>query len=73
MEGLNADPDGNYIGDNGRPWAISIIHDFKVPKESVSVENAYNHFTSWALSGGFEYTDWYKDNPGCRNTGLLDQ
>ncbi|PQB05090.1 LruC domain-containing protein [Aureitalea marina] len=72
VEGVNADPDGNYIGDNGRPWAISIIHDFKVPKESVSIENAYNYFTSWALSGGVEYTDWYKDNPGYRNDGLLD-
>ncbi|MEO1029834.1 MAG: LruC domain-containing protein [Bacteroidota bacterium] len=69
--GQNHDVDGNYISDNGYPWAISIIHDFKVPKESVRIDNAYNYFTNWATSGGQEFTDWYKDNPGHRNQNLL--
>ncbi|NQX76328.1 MAG: LruC domain-containing protein [Gilvibacter sp.] len=72
VSGVNADPDGDYISDTGLPWAISIIHDFKVPKESVSIDRAYNHFVNWASSGGNNYTDWYKDNPGYRNTSLLD-
>ncbi|GAA4270102.1 LruC domain-containing protein [Hyunsoonleella aestuarii] len=68
VEGTNNDEDGNYISNNGFPWAINIVHDFKVPKESKAVNKAYNHFDSWAISGGLEYKDWYKDNPGYRNT-----
>ncbi|MEM9680125.1 MAG: LruC domain-containing protein [Bacteroidota bacterium] len=69
--GQNNDPNGNYISNNGYPWAISIIHDFKVPKESIKIYNAYNHFNNWATSGGLDYKDWYKDNPGHRNQNLL--
>ena len=54
------------------PWGISIIHDFKVPKENVRIDNAYNFFVDWATSGGATYTDWYKDNPGFRNENLID-
>ncbi|WP_282124246.1 LruC domain-containing protein [Algibacter mikhailovii] len=67
VEGTNNDEDGNYISNNGFPWAINIVHDFKVPKESNAVNKAYNHFNSWAISGGNDYKDWYKDNPGYRN------
>jgi LruC domain-containing protein len=66
--GVNSDLDGNYISDSGYPWAISIIHDFKVPKENVNITNAYNFFVSWAETGGLQFKDWYKDNPGYRNT-----
>ncbi len=66
--GVSSDLDGNYISDSGYPWAISIIHDFKVPKENVSITNAYNFFVSWAETGGLQFNDWYKDNPGYRNT-----
>ena len=71
-EGVNSDPDGNFISDNGYPWAISVIHDFKVPKERVPVDEAYNFFATWATSGGLEYNDWYKDNPGYRNNSKID-
>ena len=71
-EGINSDVDGNFISDNGMPWGISIIHDFKVPKENVRIDNAYNFFVDWATSGGATYTDWYKDNPGFRNENLID-
>ena len=71
-DGINSDPDGNFISDNGMPWAISIIHDFKVPKEGVSVDEAYNHFVAWAISGGTAYQDWYKDNTGYRNANKLE-
>lgn len=70
--GINSDPDGNFISDNGYPWAISIIHDFKVPKENISVNEAYNYFIPWAISGGSEFSDWYKDNPGYRNSENLE-
>ncbi|WP_397447411.1 LruC domain-containing protein [Polaribacter sp. R77954] len=71
--GTNKDSDGNYISDNGYPWAISIVHDFKVPKEKVAITEAYNFFTVWAESGGADYKDWYKDSVGNRNEELIDK
>ena len=67
----SSDYDGNYISDSGYPWAMSIIHDFKVPKENVNITNAYNFFVNWAESGGLQFKDWYKDNPGNRNIDKL--
>lgn len=72
FNGVNKDYDGNFISDNGFPWAISIIHDFKVPKEKVSITEAYNFFVIWSESGGVDYQDWYKDNTGYRNSDLID-
>ena len=71
VNGQNHDPNGSYISDSGYPWAISIIHDFKVPKESIRINEAYNLFSDWATSGGLVSKDWYKDNPGNRNDNLL--
>lgn len=71
ISGVNNDPSGNYISSNGYPWAISIIHDFKVPKESIKIYDAYNYFNEWAMSGGQDFKDWYKDNPGNRNQNML--
>lgn len=71
-DGINSDIDGNFISDNGLPWGISIIHDFKVPKENVRIDNAYNFFLAWANSGGVTHQDWYKDNPGFRNPNNLE-
>lgn len=71
VAGISRDPDGNYKTDSGLPWAINIIHNFAVPKEGVPVNQAYNHFNAWATSGGSSVTDWYKDNPGYRNSNML--
>jgi len=73
FSGANRDADGNYISDTGYPWAISIIHDFKVPKEKIAVTEAYNYFSLWAESGGTDYKDWYKDSAGNRNEELIDK
>ncbi|RNC89395.1 MAG: LruC domain-containing protein [Allomuricauda sp.] len=70
-EGVNRDPDGNYQTDSRLPWAINIVHDFKVPRERVPVNQAYNFFNQWATSGGTLYADWYKDNAGYRNASDL--
>lgn len=72
IDGVNKDSDGNYITSEGLPWAISIIHDFKVPKEKVVVSDAYNHFVEWAASGGSVYQDWYKDSSGYRNEDMIE-
>jgi LruC domain-containing protein len=66
------DDDGNYISETGYPWAISIIHDFKVPKEGITVTDGYNYFGTWAESGGTTNLDWYKDSSGYRNDNKLE-
>ena len=71
ISGVNQDIDGNYLSENGFPWAINIVHDFRVPKEGIPLHNAYNFFDQWATSGGLNYVDWYKDNAGYRNPELL--
>ena len=71
IDGINRDPDGNYLNENGLPWAIDIMHNFKVPREKVAINEAYNYFSQWAISGGLQYKDWYKDNPGNRNINKI--
>ncbi|SNZ01828.1 LruC domain-containing protein [Flagellimonas pacifica] len=71
VEGVNRDVDGNYQTDSGLPWAINIVHNFKPPKESVPINQAYNFFNQWATSGGNTYEDWYKDSTGYRNESQL--
>lgn len=61
----------DFKTDTGLPWAINIIHDFKVPKEKISIMNAYNNFANWAETGGNQNLDWYKDNPGNRNANNI--
>jgi LruC domain-containing protein len=72
VDGVNYDLDGNYLSDNGYPWAINIVHDFRVPKEHIPLFSAYNYFNQWASSGGSAFADWYKDNPGYRNSEMLN-
>ncbi|WP_394748998.1 LruC domain-containing protein [Spongiimicrobium salis] len=71
VEGVNRDEDGNFATDIGLPWAINIIHNFRVPKERVPVNRAYNHFNEWVTSGGVNFSDWYKDSNGYRNESDL--
>lgn len=68
----NLDPDGSYTTETGLPWAIAIAHEFKYMKEKSEIIEGYNHFVSWVESGGSLYPDWYKDNPGYRNTSKID-
>ena len=71
FNGVNKDADGNFISDNGYPWVISIVHDFKVPNEKIDITDAYNFFSTWAESGGVDYQDWYTDRSGHRNTNKI--
>jgi uncharacterized membrane protein YebE (DUF533 family) len=41
------------------PWAISLIHDFKVLKKNQNI----GCITFIGQMGGTVYNDWYKDNP----------
>ena len=72
IDGVFKDSNGDYISTTGFPWGISIINDFKVPKEGVSIRNAYNHFNTWATSGGNDFENWYSDTAGYRNIEKLE-
>lgn len=53
----NQDVDSNYVTEQGLPWAINIVHDFKVPKEKISINKAYNFIVAWAIFGGKSNAD----------------
>lgn len=60
-----------YRTANNLPWGVNIIHEFRQPIEKNPIHNAYNHFNTWAATGGAQYKDWYKDNAGYRNVSKL--
>ncbi|MGQ1909464.1 DUF4842 domain-containing protein [Marinifilum sp. RC60d5] len=49
-----------------------MAYEFKYTKEKVEIIEGYNHFASWAESGGASFTYWYKDNSGYRNDSNID-
>jgi LruC domain-containing protein len=53
------------------PWAINIVSEFDWPIEKEPINNVYNYFIDWAVSGGASNTDWYEDTPGYRNEDLI--
>lgn len=57
-----------YMTENGLPWGINIIHNFRHMKEKRKITKGYLKFFEWSSSEGNNYTDWYKDNSGFRNT-----
>lgn len=50
-----------YKNAQGLPWAIEIPENFRYPKEKISVLNTYNFFDDWALSGGVQYPNWFRN------------
>lgn len=53
---------------NNLPWAINIYQNFDYPKETADLLLTYLKLSSWALSNGTLYTDWYTNQSGYRNT-----
>lgn len=60
-----------YKTENNLPWAINIYESFDYPIEKQEIISAHLKFGPWAISEGTEYTDWYKDLPGYRETNLI--
>lgn len=57
-----------YLSTQNWPWAINFGESFSYPIETVTITNAYLHFSDWASSGGLSYTDWYSNTAaGYRN------
>lgn len=65
------DSDGDFKTPQGFPWAMNINGEYKAPKESVIITDAYNYFADWATSGGNSKTDWFQDKSGYRNNSNL--
>lgn len=65
------DSDGDFKTPSGLPWAINISGAYRAPKEKVLIKDGYNHFTTWATSGGTNKSDWYLDKSGYRNNNNL--
>lgn len=72
-----ADDDSNpaigryYRNETNLPWGINILYDFTYPKEKIAINKGYTMFSSWAVSGGSQFTDWYKDQADYRNNTYL--
>jgi LruC domain-containing protein len=56
---------------NNLPWAIHITEPFEYPIEKADITSVYLKFIEWAESGGQFYQDWYRDEPGYRNSSLI--
>ena len=62
-----------YKTANNLPWAINIASSYDYTIERNQITTAYNHFGTWAESGGVAYSDWYLDEPGYRNNASIYQ
>jgi LruC domain-containing protein len=60
-----------YITGLNRPFALDFFGPFEYPIERTPINNVYNHFAEWALSGGTSYPDWYFDYTGFTNSSLI--
>lgn len=60
-----------YKSSNNLPWAINVVSGFDYPIEKSAIIDAYNYFGQWAESGGANYSDWYTNGAGYRNTNVI--
>ncbi len=56
-----------YVTSNNLPWALSIYESIDYMKEKVDILEGFLKFAQWAMSGGTEFPDWYKNLPGYRD------
>lgn len=62
-----------YVNDKNLPWAINIYESFAYPKEKQEILWAHLKFAEWAMSGGVQFPDWYKNLTGYRNQSFIYQ
>ena len=53
------------------PWAINIYESFDYPIEKQDILSVHLKFAEWAVSGGVQFPDWYKNLSGYRNQSLI--
>ncbi len=57
-----------YKTSDNLPWAIHIDQEFNYPKEYAPITDTYLNFANWANSNGLNFSDWYLDLGGYRNS-----
>lgn len=72
-DGSNANTNRWYVTANNLPWAINIYESFDYPIEKQDILGVHLKFAAWAMSGGVQFPDWYKNLPGYRNSSLIYQ
>jgi LruC domain-containing protein len=60
-----------YVTGKNWPWAINFTQAFSYPSEGNAVNKAYYKFLDWAKSGGNQYSDWYTNQSGYRNSAYI--
>ena len=60
-----------YLSAQNLPWAINIYETFDYPQEKQEILWAHLKFAEWAMSGGVQFPDWYKNLSGYRNQSLI--
>lgn len=60
-----------YITKENKPFALDIFGTYDYPVEKKAIYDVYKYFSQWALSGGVQYADWYKDKSGYRNKEFI--
>lgn len=55
------------------PWGLNFPSKFNYPIEYSKIDEGYLNFVPWAISGGLEYENWYKNEPGYRNSSHIYQ
>lgn len=56
-----------YKTNNNFPWVIEVPSTFNYMNEKSDIVTGHLKFSSWAESGGSNYSNWYENQPGYRN------
>lgn len=59
--------DRYYLSQRNLPWVLHLPGSWDYPLERSQVIQAYHHFAEWALTGGAQRKDWYRDLEGYRD------
>jgi len=60
-----------YKSDSDLPWGMHLPVSFDYPIEKKPVILGHLKFSTWVMSGGFNFMDWYENNPGYRNQSYI--
>ncbi len=60
-----------YKSSNNLVWMMEVPSSFQYTIETNDITKSYLKFGAWAESGGTQFTDWYLDKTGYRNSSLI--
>ena len=60
-----------YKSSNNLIWMMEVPSSFQYAIEKNDITKVYLKFGTWAESGGSQYSDWYLDKPGYRESSLI--